>query len=246
MKVITIITDSNNDWFVNFMRPTVEFHGLELVVLTHEDYPNHSVKDKILYQYLKDLNPDEITFYTDGYDAIFLSNAEEILKKYYKTGKDILFSGEINCYPDSTLSEKYPACNSPFRFLNSGGFIGKAGSIIKFIEEDLKTPAIVKFSWSNQIYWTEQFLRHEDKIGVDSQCDIFATLSSSHDMSYLDDKKNGSSDFDAFVRAKKQWFKNGFYSKDKRLYVASTHGRPCHIHFNGLSRVLLEEVVITL
>jgi|GEM_PF-1657282 len=273
VKIVTLITDIYNYGFNNILKPSVHQHKLDLVVLTTDGYKGHRDKDMLLYRYIEQLAYDDIVIFTDGYDTMFLSGVEEILMKYSRFGKDLLFSAETTCWPDADLLSAYPETTSPFRYLNSGGFIGKAGFIKSCLDEHLETDSIAKYPWSNQIYWTERYLKNKDKIALDTGCEIFCTLASVVDMEigiqYLKKEKevdvssngeafdrlkvNGSSDVEVDIRVgelrlaeytaqKIKWFRENFYFRNERAFVIPTQSRPCHLHFNGGSKVLLKEV----
>jgi hypothetical protein len=241
MKVVTVVTDLDHAWFINLFLPSVKMNNLDLEVLNPASYETHRSRDKVLYKYLKTLKRDEIILCTDAYDVAFVSTENEILQKYNAFGKPIVFASETNCFPDATLAAKYPLSQSAFKYLNGGGFIGRVGYIMDFILEVLVTPSIKRFSWSNQVYWTEQFLRNQDKIGLDTNCEIFSTLSSQHDMEFINTKRS-EADIENFSKKKKAWFDGNFEFNNKRLVFKPKKTQPCHIHVNGFSKVLLPEI----
>ena len=247
LKIVTVVTNKNADGLIHLLKPSCAFFNLNLTVLEikPKNYHNHKCKDLILYKYLSSKGDDEIIFFTDGYDTMFLCPEEEILAKYDITGKEILFSAEINCWPDIKLAVKYPETKSLFKYLCSGGFIGKAGYIKKKIEEKLETDSIQKYPYSNQIYWTEQFLRDQANIALDTHCQIFLPLSSEIDMFFLQ-KSEGEENFNQYLEQKVKWFNNHFSFKQKRIYIKDTKTLPCHVHTNGLSKLIAKEIADTL
>jgi hypothetical protein len=243
MKVLTVVSDPNDQGLVTFLKPSSLAFNLDLIILTTDQqrYRNHRYKDHILLQYLENVSDDEIIFFTDGYDAMFIGGEKEILCKYYKTGKTLLFSAEQNCWPDPSLSEKYPSQQSPFKYLCSGGFIGNAGYIKGKIAEKLETDSILKYSFSNQIYWSEQFLRNQPEIGLDTGCEIFTTLSSELDFSFLKTPGDHLS-VDNYKDSKEKWFNANFSFKNFRMHVVQTASTPCHIHVNGPGKFLAQKI----
>jgi hypothetical protein len=271
MNVVTVISDSNNFGFKNVLKPSSHANNLKLKAICTKNYKNHRIRDNLLIEYLKTLGKDDIVFCTDGYDTLFLADESEIISKYLKIGKELLFAAEIVCWPDASLIKKYPQKLSPFRFLNGGGFIGKAGYIINKINEELKTKSTIKYSWSNQIYWTEQYLRNLEEIGIDSQCEIFCTMVSdidddigkmflnirnntktkaslkncnkNADLHQKGDLERGKYDKQKYYEQKKIWFNENFIVKNNRILNLTTNSYPCHIHFNGESNVLLPDIM---
>ena len=247
MKILTVVTDTNADGLIQFLKPSCSVFNLNLTVLKvkPENYRNHKRKDIELYEYLKTVKDDEIIFFTDGYDTMFLCAEEEILEKYHNVENKIIFSAEINCWPDSKLAAKYPKTISPFKYLCSGGFIGKAGYIRMKIEEQLETPSIKEYAFSNQIYWTEHFLRDQKNIRLDTECQIFLALSSEIDMLYIKKAEN-EENFNKYLKQKVNWFNKYFTFKKNRIYIKGTKTMPCHIHTNGLSKLIAKEIAETL
>ncbi len=271
MKILTVITDDQLHGYKNVLLPSAVSNNLDLKALSITKYDDHRSKDRTLAQYLESVSDDEIIFFTDGYDTMFLGPEQEILQKYYKTGKKLLFSAEIVCWPQVDLADSFPPSGTPFRYLNSGGYIGEAGYIRKKITDNFQSPSTLKYFWSNQIYWTEIFLRNMNEIGVDTTNEIFCTLASEHDIKigkeFLDqveilsqDKrfkdfqaiadffnKNSSQamsfDTQSYLRCKREWFDENFSITGNRIIVKNTGSRPCHVHFNGHSKVLTSDVM---
>lgn len=258
MKVVTLITDRNNTGYKNLLKPSLVANNLNITVLQSDHYKNHREKDALLLEYLNNLTYDDVIFFTDGYDTTFLANEDEILAKYLTFGKELIFAAEMVCWPDSDHIEKYPKTHSSFKFLNSGGFIGKAGYIKERIRENLKTKSTTKYAWSNQVYWTEQYLLNQNEIAIDNDCKIFCTMVSAEDEfignNYLtsianletvanlhnkDKHKNENFDKEEYLFLKKKWFNEKFIIENNRLFVVETQSYPCHIHFNGESKILI-------
>jgi hypothetical protein len=273
MKIITVITDSDNYGFRNLLYPSAKLYNLDLVVLLNKQYNSHRCKDHMLYEYLKSVDEQEVIFFTDGYDTMFLASEEEILNKFYKIDKELLFSAEITCWPDSSLSQMYPSTGSPFKYLNSGGFIGTARSIKRCLEDNLQSDLVEKYNWSNQIYWTEQYLKNSSWIGLDTGCEIFCTLSSHIDADIgkehienttrtkmdssvifevaeseqktndKDDRRFGKYTWEEYNTMKQKWFSRNFLLRDNRLFIKATRNYCCHLHFNGGSKVLVNSIM---
>lgn len=163
------------------------------------------LKEELLSWSIEKLE-NTIVLFTDSYDVIINSNKDEILSKYNnKDNKEqpILFSAERFCWPDKNLESFYPKTSSPYKFLNSGGFIGKAINILSIINNKN-----IKDNEDEQLYFTKIFLENNNLINLDYKCQIFQTLNGS---------KNDI---------------NIIYEKS-RLYNKITNESPCVIHGNG-------------
>lgn len=176
MKIVTVVSDENN-YGLHLLKLSCAVHALalDIVVSQNKDFTSMRLKDDVLRAYLSDKDDEEIVLFTDGYDAVFMSREEEILQKFKRTKRDLLFSAETNCWPDPTLAAKHPVASTPYRYLNSGGFIGKIGVIKEFMDDN--TFDTNQFKNSNQHLWMNRFLNHSDRIGLDTTCEIFCTFS---------------------------------------------------------------------
>lgn len=132
-------------------------------------------KINFLVEELSNLDDDQLIFVSDSYDVIMSSNTEEIINKFNKFKTPIVFAAEKDCWPDKRLINKYPETESPWKFLNSGGFMGKVKHIKQILPEKYKN------NGDDQLYYTKQFLENQDLISLDYNCDIFQCVNSSKD-----------------------------------------------------------------
>lgn len=242
MKVFTVINDREHPGF-NLLRLSCAINNLQLIALLYkeETFDNNRLKDEILVNYLEDhVQNDEIIFFTDGNDAILMCSEEEILNKFYQTGKELVFSTESACWPDKNLAEQYPDTTSIFRYLNSGGFIGKAGIIKKILKDDLGQDK--NFEKSNQYTWTKRLFRYPDIIGLDTTCEIFQTFSPEIGEQYWPPQHKNNTV--PYYRCMKEWFATNFKIENGRLFSIISGTWPCHAHFNGPSKYILDIEII--
>jgi len=239
MKVITVISDPDNFGY-NLLQTTCKKNNLDLVTLRYDNemFTTNRIKDNLLRDYLHQLNNDEIFFFTDGYDAFLLSNQQEIQEKFAARNVDLLFSAETYCYPDMKLESNYPETTSPYRFLNSGGFMGKVGLLKELLADNLEVFE-TKFVHSNQYLWTLRYLQNKDRISLDSQCDIFCTFSpeiGGNPLGVYDEHS-----FRSYENKMQTWFDKTFKIINGRIYNSITNTWPCHVHFNGKSKCLVND-----
>ena len=166
--------------------------------------PGGGHKVTLLHDTLKTLDDNQIVLVSDSYDVIMCSTASEILRKYKKFNKDIVFASESACWPDSNKANKYPLIiNKKNLYLNSGGFIGTVQAIKKIVKT-------IPGNSDDQGWYTDIFLSDEGKkfIALDYDCQIFQCMNDAeeeievvYDESRIRNKKSGS--------------------------------QPCHLHGNG-------------
>ena len=244
MKVVTVVNDVNDINF-NLLRLSCILNGLELVVLVSSGQIFHTrrIKDELLYDYLSDdsIDDDQIIFFTDGTDALLVAGEDEIISKYNTFDNKVVFSAETGCWPDSSMAKRYPYDNkkTPYKYLNSGGFIGTAKAIKDLLEDndfDLES-----FPLSNQYIWAQRYLKHRDKIALDFDCDIFCAFFSEVGEELFPKFENG--DFSQYYLYKKEWFHTNFEFVGSRLKNNLTQTFPCHLHFNGTAKCLIDQDV---
>jgi hypothetical protein len=248
MKVITVINDKNNLGF-NLLTLSCALNNLELVVLVSRQmhFSSNRIKDELLKEYLKNnTDDDETILFTDGNDAVLMATEEEIKVKLVKTGRDLVFSTESGCWPDTNLASQYPEQgSSPYKYLNSGGFIGKSGLIREFLDDE--SYDLYNFRKSNQYLWAKRYLKYPDKIGLDTSCEIFQTFSPEVGNAHLPKGTSANvSEFIPYYKCMKQWFGSNFQIQDGRLFSSITQTWPCHAHFNGYSKWLIDHDIIAM
>ena len=113
--------------------------------------------DKILLmkQIVDAMDEDDIVCFVDAYDVLVFSDAEEIVRKFRASGKSILLSSELNCYPPENRdrydlieyftfeqdeaagtwgTDKTRCFTTNYKYLNSGGYVGYAGAIKRMFQ----------------------------------------------------------------------------------------------------------------
>lgn len=242
MKIITVINDTRHPGF-NLLRLSCAVNKLDLVVLVSDkkQFDSNRIKDGLLKNYLdRQISDDEIIFFTDGNDALLMCSEEEMLDKYYKAGKELVFSAESGCWPDEGLAQRYPPAATQYRYLNSGGFIGKAGVVKKLLADDgWQDQNHIK---SNQYLWVKRYFTHPDKIMLDTGCSIFHTFSPEVGECYTQAQKGLN--ILPYYLSMKQWFNANFSIRKGRIYSKITGTCPCQVHFNGPSKVLIDTEII--
>lgn len=209
LKIITVATDDNEP--LQRFKKSCNNYGLNYKILgLNEEWKGGDMKNgrgggmklNLLKKELKDYDNDDIILFTDSYDVIFLSDANEIIKKYNNFDKQLIFAGEKSCWPDTSLENIFTD-DSEYKYINSGGFIGKVSLILELLNIDFKD------DYDDQLLIHQRYLEFKDKIGIDIECNIFQTSS--------EDIKN-----DIKIDYGKNRITNTIYNT-----------KPCHYHGNG-------------
>lgn len=125
-------------------------------------------KLKLLKEYLSRLDPYDIVLFTDSYDVFFGDNMEVVFDKYLGFNTRVLFSAERVCWPNPYLADKFPEVNTPYKYLNSGTFIGEVQEIQEMLvnfDEEIHD--------DDQEYMQEQFLSGEFNCKLDVESYLF-------------------------------------------------------------------------
>jgi hypothetical protein len=142
-------------------------------------------KPKLLLSYLKSKSDNaKYTIFADCWDLIFTANPEKLIEMYKTFNTDIVFNAERNLFPRGDLLSLYPETGSPWRFLNSGFFIGTTDSIITLLEsmkleliaDDYRKPDGSWHHENDQGYFLEHFTKQLVPMKLDSNCFIAQTL----------------------------------------------------------------------
>jgi hypothetical protein len=238
MKIVCLITDEQHPGFINWLEPSCMHHDLELQVINYGDkYPSHKMKDFLLLEYIKRSGKNEILLFTDAYDTMFLADEQEIMNKFRSFQSPLVFSAEINCWPDTRLGKQYPAGTEKqfFKYLNSGGFVGESQYIRELIEKYYEGEKIDHsvYKWSNQYTWNQIYLKEQSNIRLDHTGEIFYTLSSDIAIS-----STYSYHSEATVKAQaleedKKRILEEILFENNRLLSRVTQTSPCHLHFSS-------------
>lgn len=155
--------------------------------------PGGGKKVNLFKKYLSNFNNDDesLIIFSDSYDVVLNSNPDEILDKYQKMNSDIIFSAEPLIWPNRSLSSRFkkPLNQSPYIYLNSGGFIGKISDLKRITLSELSD------SDDDQLYYQLVYLNSIEnpsdiKIILDHNCYIFQTLSTLFEDITVDESKS--------------------------------------------------------
>ena len=135
--------------------------------------PGGAQKINLLRPALEKLPPEQPVLFVDGYDVVVTRHVRDILDAWrVAAGEAPLFAAEVFCWPDAACAGRYPeaADGSPYRFLNSGAFIGRAEDLLRIVAEP------VEDGDDDQGYYTERFLSGEHGMALDYGCRLFQCL----------------------------------------------------------------------
>ncbi len=130
--------------------------------------------------------------FSNVFDVIFTAHPDEVAERW-GCGDDVRFNCEKDLFPESKLAPKFPDTGSPWRYLNSGLYIGKPEAILAMLDamwldqicgdhiagDDLHgTPGswvhVVDQNWFQLLYAAQPV-----PITLDTKCELFQCFSRS-------------------------------------------------------------------
>ena len=132
--------------------------------------PGGGQKVNLIRQELNHYDDNDIIMFLDGYDTFIHGTEEEILERYFSFRKEVIFSAEKTCWPDSSISEKFPETGG-YKYLNSGTFIGTVSTLKKIFSDPIEDYA------DDQLYCQYKYLEDTLDIGLDYESYIFLCMS---------------------------------------------------------------------
>ncbi|WP_417769775.1 glycosyltransferase domain-containing protein [Stappia sp.] len=148
------------------------------IVWTGKPYPGHLAAMRLLGAHLSALPAEDIVVFTDGFDVVLIRDPAELLAAYRVFDADIVLSAE----PGFTwklpgrfaASRRYPkgeGRSGMYRYLNSGGYVGKAGALAAMLA-DLDYATGVD---CDQTLFNKWFLENPGRAALDHDLEIFAS-----------------------------------------------------------------------
>ena len=142
----------------------IEWEGTDMSAL------GGGMKINLMKNYVKDLHDDDIILFTDAYDVFYADDLETITERFLEFNKEIVFSGELFCYPHEQLASEFPDAQTRFKYINSGTYIGRVGELKKLYNHEQ-----IEHWDDDQLYVHKCFLYGDFDIAIDYECYIFQT-----------------------------------------------------------------------
>ena len=141
INIITVATDETKMWPLS---QSTGKYDINLVNLGKGDNWSSEMegydgirKIELVKEFVNQLPKDDIVLFVDGYDTFFTESYTTIVERFLGFGVDILFGAEQECWPvinDQSYKNRWPDMLTPYRYLNSGLYIGYAGALHDFFD----------------------------------------------------------------------------------------------------------------
>ncbi|XP_042209102.1 procollagen-lysine,2-oxoglutarate 5-dioxygenase 1-like isoform X2 [Homarus americanus] len=136
--LVLTVKRPGSDGFKRFLRST-KVYGYKVKVLGEDQ--KEVVDEKTHLQLLRDTfdslsqDEDRVVLYTESEDALFSGGPVRVIEEFEASDADVLISADGFCWPDRTMEPNFPKVDRGKRFLNSGGFVGRVGTIHKLLSQ---------------------------------------------------------------------------------------------------------------
>jgi hypothetical protein len=190
-----------------YLFESAKLFNVPLKFLEAQPWTGYYDKIRCMKNAIKDLPPTDLICFMDAYDVIITADPDEIVAKFKEFGADLVFSAELNCWPEK-YKTYYP--HTTTRFLNSGTYMGTQAALMELFnwKTDEEIQAICA-EYTDQGYVHEYYAAHPEKIVLDTQSRLFQCM--------------------YFI-----WWKE-FLITFGRPYNTIMEQTPCIMHFNGHS-----------
>ncbi len=133
--------------------------------------PGGGQKINMMKEELLNHHDQDIIMFVDGFDCFINEEVDTILERYFSFRKEMVFSAEKTCWPDTSIADLFPETGG-YKYLNSGTYIGTVGALKKVYEKDIQDHA------DDQLYVQLEYLDDDTPhdIALDWESYIFFCL----------------------------------------------------------------------
>lgn len=135
MNPVCVSSWSGDRKFLRWFLASASKHEIEVINGDDTSWSGWHCKSIFQYNFIKKHKKDYTHFlFVDSYDSLFCAGWGEILWKYLKINKPIVFAAEPYCWPNIHQIPAYPSTNHRCRYLNAGMWIGEAEAAMELME----------------------------------------------------------------------------------------------------------------
>jgi len=155
--IITVGTDENKMWG---LEQSAKRHGITYLNLGQGvewgggtmEGQGGGHKINLVRSHIQTLPDADTVLFVDGYDVLFTDNIHSIKERFDGFECDILFAAEKSCWPEPTIAPQFPMTPTPYKYLNSGVYMGKVARLNHFFSE------VVANDQDDQLWIQKRFL----------------------------------------------------------------------------------------
>eukprot|EP01041_Mallomonas_annulata_P005397 gene5397-10793_t len=157
-------------------------HGFKLVILGWGiKWQGLSQKLEAAHSYAKSLPPDDILLFTDAFDVMYTNTPDHVLSEYNSFHTDLIFGAECGCWPHVMENRTacfigYPQAPTPYRYLNSGTWIGRAKIAANMLSNVIKQAGTNFKNANDQKLVADMYIQNLFDIKLDFYCKLFQSM----------------------------------------------------------------------
>jgi hypothetical protein len=157
-------------------------YNYELVILGWQvPWRGLSQKLEAARKYAASIPENDLLLFTDAFDVLYTSDALNIVEIFLKRNYTILFAAECGCWPHvmdepRVCQTGYPLSPTPYRYLNSGTWIGYAKNAKIMLEEVIQLAGNNFGNANDQKLVADMFISGKHGIQLDYYCEIFQSM----------------------------------------------------------------------
>jgi hypothetical protein len=180
LYIVTVAT--HNEFYFPYLVKSCKRFGYELIVLGYgQKWLGYNWKFKLMINFLKLINKDDIVCFVDGYDVICNRDLNELKEQFIKFKKEnnnikIIVSHNKFTFKTMLVGEfsKITMNNYEDNLINTGSYIGYTSDLLLILEE------IYNFNSNDddddQYLFTQYYKSHKELVYIDVEYDYFIVL----------------------------------------------------------------------
>lgn len=181
IQIVTVATHKTG--YIDQLSESCKKGGSNLKIIgLGQKWEGFSTKLKLMYKFLKSIEPTSIVVFIDAYDVVMLGNTKELLERYYNFRKPIVLSVETKNSWFKWYVEKLYFGTYKEEIINSGCYMGEARFLLEMCKH-------FETHENDQSYVNELARDHKDWFEkytvLDLNSDIFYNASCNSFLSHL-------------------------------------------------------------
>jgi hypothetical protein len=169
-------SEENANLLSKHMLDTARKHNINIELIgVGQEYQNLKHKLYVLQDYLKTQNSKTLIICLDAYDTLINSSLTEAIDKFKEKNTKIIISSEkIFTYQWDRFKNKFDDIDSPYRYVNSGTYIGCVEDLELMLDEILELDITYETDVDQGLVgiWVYNNLDKPEKIQLDINCDL--------------------------------------------------------------------------
>ena len=191
-------------------------NGIQLEILgMGQPYVGNTTKLRVMKEYCHRLPDDDLVLFVDAFDVLILADKQEIVSRFLALDVPMLMAMEMNCWPLKSSAPFHPPTSSPFKYINTGGYMGWVKAVRRWLDSFDGTLLSGK---SDQGAAHKLFMEKPHLYALDHWCAIFLCLFQVPADAVLIDPVS------------------------RRVTCSYTNSSPCVLHANGRSFTIWNQV----